>query len=181
MKKTIELIQLWGVREWLTYFAPKPISYIGNLYNWMFPKYRETFLDRMSFFFKPRQRWIKKHIEYNRWCDKVELIPNFLFGCVIHYVEKEQCFERINWDDSPEHKKFANGLKKCYEYAKNGRADLEKQVDEAYPEFSNLKEEPDLRSYQEKYAEVHRLEAEISKLDKRYMTWIVANKDFMWV
>ena len=182
MKHTIEQIKLWGFRDWLRLFVPKPFSYIGDLWNWAFPRYHYGLLDKVSEFFKPRQRWIKKHIEYNRWCDKVELIPNFLFGCVIHYVEEEQCFERINWDDSPKHKKFANGLKKCYEYAKNGRADLEKQVDEAYPEFSYLtKEEPDLRSYQEKYAEVHRLEAEISKLDKRYMTWIVANKDFMWV
>jgi hypothetical protein len=135
----------------------------------------------VSFFFKPRQRWIKKHIEYNRWCDKVELIPKFLFGCVIHYVDEEKCFERIDFDATPEHKKFAKELKKCYEYAKNGRDELEKQLDEAYPKFSNLEEEPDLRSYKEKYAEVHRLEAKISKLDKRYMTWIVANKDFMWV
>ena len=175
MKKTIEQIKLWGVRDWLTYCAPKPINYIGNLYDWIFPRYRETFLDKMSFIFKPRQRWIKNHIVYNRWCDKVELIPKFLFGCVIHYVDEEKCFERIDFDATPEHKKFAKELKKCYEYVKNGRDDLEKQIDKAYPEFSNT------GSYEEKYAEVNRLEAKISKLDKRYMTWIVANKDFMWV
>jgi hypothetical protein len=27
---------------------------------------------------------------------------------------------------------------------------------------------------------VHRLEAEIAKLDKRYMTWIVKNKNILW-
>ena len=181
MKTTIEQIKLWGFRDWLSCYAPKPISYIGDFWDYVLPRYRTTFLDKIGMFFNPRQKWIKKHIEYNSWCDKVELIPDFLFGCVIHYVEEEQCFERINWDDLPEHKKFANGLKKCYEYAKNGRSDLEKQLDEAYPKFSNLEEEPDLRSYNEKYAEVHRLEAEIIKLDRRYMTWIVANKDFMWV
>ncbi len=175
MKHTIEQIKLWGVRDWLLCFAPKPISYIGNLYDWAFPRYRETFLDKVSFFFKPRQRWIKKHIEYNRWYDKVELIPKFLFGCVIHFVDEEECFERINFDDTPEHKKFAEELKKCYEYAKNGRDELEKQTDEAYTEFSNT------GSYEEKYDEVNRLEAEISKLDKRYMTWIITNKNFMWV
>jgi len=181
MKTTIKQIKLWGVRDWLRYFAPKPFSYIGDLFAWAFPRYRETFLDKVSFFFKPRHRWIKKHIQYNRWCDKVELIPKFLFGCVIHYVDEEKCFERIDWDSDPEHKKFAKELKKCYEYAKNGRDDLEKQIDKAYPKIGNLEEKPDLRSYKEKYAEVHRLEAEIDKLDKRYMTWIVANKDFMWV
>jgi hemerythrin len=175
MKHTIEQIKLWGIRDWLLCFAPKPISYIGNLYDWIFPRYRETLLDKVGLFFKPRQRWIKNHIEYNHWCDKVELIPKFLFGCVIHYVDEEKCFERINFDATPEHKKFAKELKKCYEYAKNGRDELEKKTDEAYPEFSNT------GSYEEMYGEVHRLEAEIRKLDKRYMTWIVANKDFMWV
>jgi hemerythrin len=177
MKHTIEQIKLWGVRDWLLCFAPKPISYIGNLYDWIFPRYRETLLDKVGLFFKPRQRWIKNHIEYNHWCDKVELIPKFLFGCVIHYVDEEKCFERIDWDSDPEHKKFAKELKKCYEYAKNGRDNLEKQIDEAYPESSNITS----GSYEEMYGEVNRLETELRKLDKRYMTWIVVNKHFMWV
>ena len=175
MKKQIELIQLWGIRGWLIYYDQKPISYIGNLWNWMFPMYRETFLDKMSIFFKPRQRWIKKHIEYNSWCDKVELIPKFLFGCVIHYVDEEKCFKRIDFDATPEHKKFADELRKCYEYAKNGRDDLGKQIEDAY---DNL---PEGGTYEEKYGEVNRLETEIRKLDKRYMAWIVSNKDYMWV
>lgn len=188
MKTTIDQIKLWGFRDWLSCYAPKPISYIGDLWDYSFPRYRTTFLDKIGMFFNPRQKWIKKYIEYNSWCDKVELIPKFLFGCVIHYVDEEKCFEHINFNSDSEHKKFANGLKKCYEYAKNGRDDLEKQVEIAYDNVTPLdltdhesKAGLPKRSYEEMYGEVNRLEAEITKLDKRYMTWIVANKNYMWV
>ncbi len=180
MKKLIKDIKLLGSRDWLICLAPKPLSYIGELWDWILPRHRCNWHDKIRCFFKPRQKWIKKHIEYNEWCDKVELIPNFLFGCVINYVDEEKCFEYLKFDGSLELEKFAAELKKCYGYAKNGRGDLEKQLDEAYPKIGDLtSEELTFESYEEKYAEVHRLEEEISKLDKRYMTWIVANKNFM--
>jgi hypothetical protein len=180
--KLLQQIKLWGFKDWLCCYAPKPISYIGDLWDWVFPRYRDTFLDKIGLFFNPRQKWIKKHIEYNNWCDKVELIPKFLFGCVIHYVDEEKCFERNNFNAVPEQEKFAKELKKCYEYAKNGRDDLEKQVEIAYGNVTlDLTDPAPKKSYEEMYGEVSRLEAEIAKLDKRYMTWIVANKNYMWV
>ena len=60
MKHTIEQIKLWGVGDWLRLFAPKPFSYIGDLWNWAFPRYHYGLLDKVSEFFKPRQRWMKK-------------------------------------------------------------------------------------------------------------------------
>ena len=176
MKKAIKEIKMWGVRYWLSYFAPKPISYIGDFLDYILPKYSNNWYDKIRCTLKPRQRWIKKHIEYKQWCDKVELIPKFLFGCVVHFVEEEKCFERINWEaSSPQHAKVADELQECYEYITTARPTLEQQLDDAY---DNL---PEGGSYEEKYADVISTEKAIADGDKKYMMWIVKNKDYLWV
>ena len=176
MKETIENIKLWGVRGWLSYYAPKPLSYIGDLWDYILPKYKYNWYDKIRCTLNPRQKWIKKHIEYKQWCDKVELIPKFLFGCVVHFVEEEKCFERIDWEaSSPQHAKVANELQECYEYITVARPALEQQLDDAY---DNL---PEVGSYEEKYADVISTEKAIKDGDKKYMMWIVDNKDYLWV
>ena len=175
MKKIIEQIKFLGFRDWLKYFSPKPLSYIGDLLNFISPPHRDGLLDKIRYKINPRQKWIKKHIEYNCWCDKVELIPKFLFGCVVHFVEEEKCFDTVDWKaSSKDHTEFENELCECYEYIKVKRPSLEKQMDYAY---DNL---PEAQTYHERYADVIRIEKEIDDADKKYMAWIVENKDFMW-
>ena len=176
MKDILKHIKIWGLRDYLCYYAPKPLSYLGDAWNWFLPRYRYNWLDKIKCTLNPRQRWIKKHIEYNQWCDKVELIPKFLFGCVVHYVEEEKCFERIDWEaSSPQHAKVADELQECYEYITTARPALEQQLDDAY---DNL---PEGGSYEEKYADVISTEKAIADGDKKYMMWIVKNKDYLWV
>jgi hypothetical protein len=168
-------IKIWGLRDWLSYFAPKPLSYIGHLWDWILPKYKYNWYDKIRCTLNPRQKWIKKHIEYNQWCDKVELIPNFLFGCVIHFVEDEECYEKTDWEGSSEgHCEFSNGLKECYDYVKVGRPTLKKELDKAW---ENLPKEG---LYSEVYKDVNFIEEEIIRLDKKYMVWITENKNYMW-
>jgi hypothetical protein len=52
-------------------------------------------IERIKHFFSPSQRWIKKYITYNAYCDKPELIQEFLFGCLLELVEKEEYFEIV--------------------------------------------------------------------------------------
>ena len=42
MKTTIEDIKMWGIRDWLSYYAPTPLKYIGHLWDWILPKYNIT-------------------------------------------------------------------------------------------------------------------------------------------
>jgi len=176
MKNTVKEIKMWGVRDWLSYFTPKPFSYIGDFLDYILPRYSYNWYDKIRCTLKPRQRWIKKHIEYKQWCDKVELIPKFLFGCVVHFVEEEKCFERIDWEaSSPQHAKVADKLQECYEYITTARPALEQQLDDAY---DNL---PEGGSYEEIYADVISTEKAIVDGDKKYMMWIVKNKDYLWV
>ena len=175
MKEAIENIKIWGLRDYLCYYAPKPLSYLGDAWNWVLPKHRYNWLDKIKCKLNPRQKWIKKHIEYNQWCDKVELIPKFLFGCVVHFVEEEEAFKRIAWDESGEgHKEFADELQECYNYITIARPALEKKLEYAY---DNL---PAGGSYEEKYADVISTEKAIADGDKKYMMWIVKKKDYMW-
>ena len=175
MKEAIENIKIWGLRDYLCYYAPKPLSYLGDAWNWFLPRYKYNWLDKIKCALNPQQRWIKKHIEYNQWCDKVELIPKFLFGCVVHFVEEEEAFKRIAWDESGEgHKEFADELQECYNYITTARPALEQQLDDAY---DNL---PESGSYEEKYADVISTEKAIADGDKKYMMWIVKKKDYMW-
>jgi hypothetical protein len=174
MKKTLKLIKTYGFREWLIYFSPRPLSYIGDAYNWLFPKHKLGWVDYLSIIFKPRQRWIKDHIEYNKWCDKVQLIPDFLFGCVVHLVEEEKWLESIDYEATDHHAKFAKELQECYDYIKVGRPKLNKDLDEAYKNI------PDVVDYEERYGEVIRIEKELTDLDQKYSIWIVTNKGFMW-
>jgi hypothetical protein len=53
-------------------------------------------IEKIKNFFFPRQRWIKKYITYNDYCDKPELIQEFLFGCLIEFVDKEEYFEVVD-------------------------------------------------------------------------------------
>lgn len=176
MKDILKHIKIWGLRDYLCYYAPKPLSYLGDAWNWFLPRYRYNWLDKIKCTLNPRQRWIKKHIEYNQWCDKVKLIPKFLFGCVVHFVEEEKCFERIDWHNSGQgHKKAEKELKECYYYIKYDRPALEQQLEDAYDNLT------DVEGYHEKYKKVNDTEKEIDRLDQKYMIWIVTNKAYLWV
>lgn len=138
---------------------------------------------RVSYFFyeyftckiSPKQKWLMDGIP-NTWSDKVWLIPHINFKMVKHFVEQEKCFDYTDYEASSEvHAKFAKELKECYDYIKNIRPSLEKQMDDAYPsdEMQDL-------AYEEKYKEVNRIEKEIEDNDTKWLCWIVTNRGFFW-
>jgi hypothetical protein len=131
-------------------------------------------LDKIKYTLNPRQKRIKKLIEYNTWCDKVELIPDFLFGCIVHYVEEEECFKVIDWNSTEKNANVADELQECYEYITIGRSMLKDELDYAY---NNL---PDTDDYKEKYAEVVSIQKAIEDSDQYFMKWIVKNKNILW-
>ena len=149
---------------------------LEDLKDFIFPRYRYNWWDKIKYTFKPRQRWIKKYIKYNPWCDKTALIPDFLYGCVVHFVEDEECFERVLYSSDAEHIEFAAGLTDCYKYIKFERPLLEKAIDDALDDASGR-----TGPYDAVYGEYNRLELKLDTLDKLYMSWIVKFYGFMWV
>ena len=159
--------------------APKiiqrPYNFINRSWYFIFPKYRDNWAWNVRYWFNPRQKWIKKHIDYYPYCDKDKLIQDFLFGCVIDFVEEELCFERIDYEWHEEKQKFAKELRECYNYIKTERVKLDDDLTQAYNRVDKMNVAK--LTYDDLYWEVNSLEEKIEKLDNKYLNWIVNNRN----
>ena len=145
--------------------------------------------------FRSPQKWIYKYIPKREYADKTYLIPEFLFGCVIEFVESEECFERIDYSVWPAHEKFARELRQCYDFVKNVRPSLQQSMDEELTEASEknpmvwkeskgddslLELEESKYSYEELYGRYNYLEENLKKQEQKYMKWVVKNVNHLW-
>lgn len=153
------------------------------------PKYKIIrWKEKLSDYFFPKQKWLYKKFP-KQWTDKPEIIRISLFEIVVHFVEEEGELDHFNPDDVlDEHKdqwfKFCVELKECYEYIKNERPKLQKKIDDFYYKSGDclmLPLEDNCDDNCEKdYAKQAELEDSLSEIDTKYLTWIAANRDFMW-
>ena len=72
--------------------------------------------------------------------DKVELHKIVAFESIVHFVEKEEAFERIEWSSDPEHEEAAKAFKRAYDTVKLKLPILEKKA-------KKLWQDPDLNKY----------------------------------
>lgn len=156
---------------------------ILSIYFW-----RNLKLNMRDFFF-PRQKWLTRNVPPH-WCDKVELIPIVLFEILIHFVEEEM--DNVSWDwqdevdaghTSQEHadrvKKAASELRSAYDYVKNMRSNLQKQLNDSYPPYP-LPDKLLGIKYEDLYAETNFLEKMIESQDEWAMQIIIKNRQFLW-
>jgi hypothetical protein len=155
--------------------------------------------------FNPRQEWLTDVIP-DTYCDKAELIPRLLFKCLEHYVEVERQQPHVRsfgyaWEEELEkgyisqeevdrYQKVDKDLIKAYSWIKNGRRNIDKQIDEAYPEtnFDEIFLKTEDGDYEmvssderkEAYKEVNRLEAIKLKKDIEAMQIIVKYHQRLW-
>lgn len=139
--------------------------------------------------FFPRQRWIKKYITYTSWSDKTGLIPDFIFGCVIHFVDDEGAFEIIDWNSDPRHKEAAAIIKEVYQYAKHDRNRLEQEYldalhkwsEETHMDFTeeslSFKTTPKSKTLSEKLDEIELLK---DKTEKEMLEKTISVYQFLW-
>lgn len=111
----------------------------------------------------------------SEWNDLTESIIKFHTEAVIEFVDREKCFETINYSSDEIHKKFETELREMHEYAKTKRPELQSQLDKAYERVDVSK------PYYEAYKEVHEIETEITIRDTKLCHWVIDNKDFFWV
>mgnify|MGYP003635833217 FL=1 len=145
--------------------------------------------------FRSPQKWIYKYIPKREYSDKVELIPEFLFGCVIEFVESEKCFERTEYRYHSADRKFARDLKRCYFFVKRVRPFMQQSMDYELTEASKknllfweeVEGEDNLiefkvsgHTYQEKYGRHNYIEENLKNQEQKYMKWIVKNVDHLW-
>ena len=113
------------------------------------------------------------------------MIPDFLYACIIDYVEGEKCFEVIDWDNDKESKKQAKKISEIYDWIKLGRPKMNKQLDDSYPKRPEGEDllkwiNSDKFNYKKEYKRVNELEKLINKKDDEYLGWIVANHRILW-
>ena len=145
--------------------------------------------------FRSPQKWIYKYIPKREYSDKVELIPEFLFGCVIEFVESEKCFEHTEYRYHSSDRKFARDLKRCYFFAKRVRPFMQQSMDceldeatkknplvwkESEEDDSLLELEESKYSYEELYGRYNYAEENLKKQEQKYMKWIIKNVDHLW-
>ena len=109
------------------------------------------------------------------WSDLTESITKFHTEAVIEFVDREKCFETVDYSSDEIHKKFQTELLEMHEYAKTKRPELVEQLDKAYERVDTNK------PYHEAYKEVHEIENEIKIFDTKLCHWVIDNRDFFWV
>lgn len=109
------------------------------------------------------------------WSDLTESITKFHAEAVIEFVDREKCFETVDYSSDEIHKKFQTELLEMHGYAKTKRPELVEQLDKAYERVDTNK------PYHEAYKEVHEIENEIKIRDTKLCHWVIDNRDFFWV
>ncbi len=132
-------------------------------------------------FFYPKNKKYRAAIP-NTWVDVCMLIQDVNFAFVKGFYEDEYKNGIVDWKASgDECSKFAKWLEKAYNYVTVDRLQLEKDLDAAYPPLS-LKRltEVNRNTYEQEYAEVHRLESLINKNDTKILTEIIKYRQYFW-
>ena len=152
---------------------------IFNKYFW-----KDLWYDQISSRVRPRQKWVYKCLP-RQWQDKDSVVRLVLFECIIHFVEREKCFETIVWTWGDGSKKVVAKIREIYDWIKVVRPQMEAKMWDAYPPMRKIdvldwvkastKEE-----YESKYGEVDRLEKYIDDKDTEYLQWIVVNRSSLW-
>lgn len=137
---------------------------------------REGYQSIRNFFF-PKQRWIKKYIKYYSWCDKDVLIEDFNFAMIVHFVEEEKCFEKIDWDCDKNEKESADFIKKCYRYITHQRPRLIKIKEQKTTEFI---EQNNIKDTRKKMVLYQRFTVLIHDRDLYYLQGIMKYRRYLW-
>jgi hypothetical protein len=128
-------------------------------------------------FFNPCHKEIRKTIP-RQWSDISTLIKDVNFSMIMSF-KKEADESLVDWDGTPEHRKFKNWLDNTADYISNVRPALVKQQDAAYPEHplpAMLKG----KSYDELYSEVNRIEKLIDETDENILKQMVTYRYHFW-
>jgi len=179
---------------------PKMGKWENKYYNFIFwwsDNVYSKFPDCIRWFIRDCKNWYYKQISTRIWPrnkfisnaigreykDLVQLIPDVLYQCIISFVEKEECFETINWESS-RLKDVEKDIREIYNWAKTGRAEFLEKIQNSYPPIGDLKDwlnkSVSSEDYNREYGEVNRLEEEFDKLDTKYLNLIIARRSYLW-
>jgi hypothetical protein len=132
-------------------------------------------------FFNPKNKKYRAAIP-NTWADVCALIEDVNFAFIKGFYEDEYKSGWVDWEGSGEPtSKFAKWLEKAYQYITVERPQLQKDLDAAYPPLTAKRlTEINRESYEEEYAEVHRIEKLIQDKDTKTLTETIKYRQYFW-
>lgn len=140
-------------------------------------KVREFWYYKIRTIFKPQHNRIRKSIP-RYWIDLDGVLIAVNFEILKSFYEDEYKDGLIDWNSDAKHKKFAKWLNNAYKYITEERKNLEKQIENAYPDLSKVKSGK--KTYKELYGRVDELEKEMFDKDTKVIYELLKNREFLW-
>lgn len=128
-------------------------------------------------FFNPCHKDIRKAIPH-QWADVASLIIDVNFAMILSF-KKEADASWVDWDYTPEHRKFKNWLDSAAHWITEGRPSLEAQRDALYPP-SPLPPEMKGLTYDQLYGSLNAVEKLIDETDTNILKQMIEYREYMW-
>lgn len=128
----------------------------------------------------PKNAWARKLIPHT-WCDKPELIQDFLFECIIDFVENEP-IDMTDWQSDKKLAEIYRNIEKLYKFAKYTLPTRRKRLDEMMSELYDGKSlmEFDDKSDNPIYEEMSALEKQTETEIQQNLLEIVKIRQYLW-
>jgi len=159
-------------------------------YTWPFYQIRDTYYNIRNGLFR-RYDLIRTGLPKTSWCDKDYLMLYGMMSLLVDYVEKEECFENLDWDCTPDHKNAANEIKEIYDWWKNYKIreeQISSQLDTWHDEFSKrsgdgigkfnnskASDKEDIES-----EKLHKMEADLFKEEDEMLIRLIKIRHYLW-
>jgi len=171
--------------------------HIWDIWDMLPYRWSMIYFDKIKPIFSPQNKELREFIP-RTWRDISHLMIDINFEMIKIFYEKEYKLDIVDWEATTLHKEFAEWLEKAYRYITIERPQLEKDLENAYPEInlekwaSILKEKTvdsknsyqlqvdDETPYEVKYAEVHRIEKLLDDTDTKFLKEFIDKRDFFW-
>jgi hypothetical protein len=127
----------------------------------------------------PENKVIRNSIP-SRAHDVASIIEKMNFAAILQFKD-EADKSQVDWAASENHKEFKDWLDRAVVWLNEGKANLEKELDRAYPPVSLMyTREITLEKYNDMYKEVHRLEDLIKQTDEAILVQMMKYREYFW-
>jgi hypothetical protein len=125
---------------------------------------REFYYNKVKTIWKPQHSRIRKAVP-KHWMDLDHVLQDVNFEIIKSFYEDEYKADIVDWEGTGgDSLKFVKWLEEAYKYITVDRKELEKQIDNAYPN----------------YKKVEKLEQEMEAKDTDVLTELVKWRRHMW-
>lgn len=135
---------------------------------------------RVKTFFRPENAMIRKAVP-KRYADTTSIILDVNFATILQF-KKEAEASCVDWQAHESHAEFKKWLDAACVWINEGKANLEKERDRAYPDrsLSELLKPSNMDEYNDLYKEVNRLEALIEQTDENILVQMMKYRNYFW-